>query len=64
MFSLSFHTSSVKGTVLKFAKRDVDKAWKDTENKHFQPAFRVDLFFTVHGELKVRISLQHISMFP
>lgn len=45
MFSLSFHTSSVKNQVLKFAKRDVDKAWKDVENKHFQPAFRVDLFF-------------------
>jgi hypothetical protein len=52
MFSISFHTSSIKGSCLKFPKRDIDRAWKDVDHKRFLPSFRVDLNFKNMEEMK------------
>ena len=47
MFSFSFHTALLnrKKPVLTLAKRDIDKACLDRDNKHFMKNFKIDLVF-------------------
>lgn len=44
MFSFSFHAGFINSDTVKFPRRDIDIAWHDSENKHFSPSFKVDLF--------------------
>lgn len=40
-----FNTGFISNNYLRFHKSVIDKACKDTKNKHFSPDFQVELFF-------------------
>lgn len=45
MFHLWFHTSYIDNNYLCFQKSVVDKACKDKKHSHFDPGFKVEVFF-------------------
>lgn len=52
MFAFTFHTSFIKQNLIRLAKRDIDKANKDSKNFNFPMNFGVDLFFRTQEDIE------------